>query len=349
MSAPSRKVRHPVRRSGFFNLTELQLDRRGTPKNHHRDAHAALFVIDLFDHAIEVREWPLLDAHLLAHHELHLVPWLVGAFDHVADDALHLGVGNGGRPVLAATDETLDLVSVLDQVPGIVVHHHLDQHITREQAPFRRLALAVLHLHDLLGRHQDAAELVLHAGPVDALLYVALPRLFHAQIGVGDVPAPIGVGFHPTSTPPRLFHAQIGVDDVPAQIGMGCSRTGADFGPMGTAPGQSARRGLHLGDFCSAGHDFFHPKIKSYKTHSSVLSVSHRKSAMTTTKANTYAVICSASLRVGQTTLPTSCHASRAKARNWRPGPDSRNTPAAATSPAISVAHCASAPCLPSK
>src|SRR6218665_1142954 len=270
MSAPSRTARHSVRRSGFFNLTELQLDRRGTPKNHHRDAHAALFVIDLFDHAIEVREWPLLDAHLLAHHELHLVPWLVGAFDHVADDALHLGVGNGGRPGLAATDETLDLVGVLDQVPGIVVHHHLDQHITREQAPFRRLALAVLHLHDLLGGHQDAAELVLHAGPVGALLYFSLHRLFH-------------------------------------------------------------------------------PKIKSYKTHSSVLSVSHRKSAMTTTKANTYAVICSASLRVGQTTLPTSCHASRAKARNWRPGPDSRNTPAAATSPAISVAHCASAPCLPSK
>jgi hypothetical protein len=58
---------------------------------------------------------------------------------------------------------------VLHQVPGVVIHDHLDQHITGEKLAFGGLLLAILDLDHLFSGHQDAAELVLHAGAVDAL------------------------------------------------------------------------------------------------------------------------------------------------------------------------------------
>ena len=58
----------------------------------------------------------------------------------------------------------------------------------------------------------------------------------------------------------------------------------------------------------------------AYSTHSSVLSLSHRYTAITTTKANTAAVVCIVSLRVGQTTFFTSASASRENPRNCWPG-----------------------------
>src|SRR6185312_9716636 len=55
-------------------------------------------------------------------------------------------------------------------------------------------------------------------------------------------------------------------------------------------------------------------------THSSPVSTTHRKNAIRNTKANTMPVVCSVSLRVGQTTRFASSHDSRAKARNAWPG-----------------------------
>jgi hypothetical protein len=49
--------------------------------------------------------------------------------------------------------------------------------------------LAVLDFDDFFGRHQDLAELVLHAGALDALGQRAHDALFHAGIGMHDVPA----------------------------------------------------------------------------------------------------------------------------------------------------------------
>src|SRR5258708_38521920 len=65
-----------------------------------------------------------------------------------------------------------------------------------------------------------------------------------------------------------------------------------------------ARIGVH--DVPPLAHVFFQPRIKSYRTHSSVLSLTHKKTAITTTKANTAAVVCIVSLRLGPTTFFTS-------------------------------------------
>jgi hypothetical protein len=49
--------------------------------------------------------------------------------------------------------------------------------------------LAALHLDHLLDRHQDLAELVLHAGAVDAVLQRALHGFLEPGIRMHDVPA----------------------------------------------------------------------------------------------------------------------------------------------------------------
>jgi hypothetical protein len=88
-----------------------------------------------------------------------------------------------------AADEAGHLVGVLHQVPGVVVHLHLDKHIAGKELALRHVLLAAFHFDDLLDRHEDLAELVLHAGATDAILERALHRLLEAGISMHDVPA----------------------------------------------------------------------------------------------------------------------------------------------------------------
>ncbi len=62
--------------------------------------------------------------------------------------------------------------------------------------------------------------------------------------------------------------------------------------------------------------------MRSYNANSSVLSTSHRNSAIATTKAKTISVTCVVSLRSGQTTRFVSFHESRANAKKRCPGPE---------------------------
>ena len=58
---------------------------------------------------------------------------------------------------------------------------------------------------------------------------------------------------------------------------------------------------------------------------------------MITTKANTIAVVCIVSLRVGHDTLPASAHASCANTKNCLPGSESHATTPAATRPPSTI------------
>src|SRR4029079_7571447 len=185
-------------------------------------------------------ERAVLDAHHLAILEEHFRLGLLHAFAHLLHDGVHFLLGDGRRFHRRAADETGDLVGVLHQVPGVVVHLHLDQHVAREELALGHVLLAGLHLDDLFHRHEDLAELVLHARAVDAVLERARHRLLESRVGVHHVPTL------------RRFNA----------------------------------------------HVFFHPRMRSYSTHSSVLSLTQRNTAMTTTNANTAAVVCIVSLRV---------------------------------------------------
>src|SRR5205085_11291986 len=74
-------------------------------------------------------------------------------------------------------------------------------------------------------------------------------------------------------------------------------------------------------------------------THINPASTIQRKIAMTNTKRNTTPVVCSVSLRVGQTTRFASSHDSREKAANVRPISVNHITPAAAANAPSSAAR----------
>src|SRR5687767_8145944 len=209
-------------------LAKLEFHGSGTSKNGDRHAQAAFLVIHVLDRSLEIGERAIFHAHHLADLEQHLGLGLLHALAHLLHDRLDFLLGNRRGLGGGAADEAGHLVGVLHQVPGVVVHLHLDQHVAGEELALRHVLLAALHLDDLLHRHQDLAELVGHAGAVDAVFERALHRFLEPGIGVHHVPA--------------LAH-------------------------------------------------FFQPMIRSYRTHSSPLSVSHKKTAITTTNAKTAAVV----------------------------------------------------------
>ena len=118
---------------------------------------------------------------------------LFGALLHLVDNLHHLGFRNRSRAILSPAHKTCDLVGVLDQMPGVIVHDHFDQHVTREELALGGLLLAILDFNHFLHGHQDATKLVLHAGTNDALTNIALNRLFHSGISVHHIPAQIRV------------------------------------------------------------------------------------------------------------------------------------------------------------
>src|SRR5471030_1181356 len=303
------------RRLDFFDLAEFQLDRRGATEDGDRDAHFGFLVVDFLDVAVEVGERTILDTHLLAHFVQHFRPRLLDAFLHLLHDLVDFARGNRRRLVRLAADETGDFIGVLDQVPGLVRHFHFNQHIAGEETTLGDRLLAILDFDDLFGRHQDLAELVLHAGAFDALGQRALHALFHAGISVHDVP---------TLAADR--HAYCGCGGRFAELSDGIDCRNAD------RLGFTGRFILHI-----FAHYFLIPRMTSYNRNSRNLSVPHRKTAITSTKANTIAVIWVASLRVGQTTFFVSRTASLPKFKNSRPAVEVHKSRTAKAKPATSA------------
>ncbi len=74
-------------------------------------------------------------------------------------------------------------------MPGLVIHLHLDQHVAREELALTATLLAFPHLHDLFGRDDDLAELVLQTRQLDALFERGLHLVLEIRVGMDDVPA----------------------------------------------------------------------------------------------------------------------------------------------------------------
>ena len=75
----------------------------------------ALFVVDIFHRAVEVRvNGPSLTRTISnSHHELDLVARLVGTFLHLTDDLLHFVFRDGDRFVLGAPTKPVTLLVCL--------------------------------------------------------------------------------------------------------------------------------------------------------------------------------------------------------------------------------------------
>src|SRR5690606_11060396 len=187
----------PRNRSGLLDLPELELDRGGATEDQHRHAQAALLVVDLFDDAIEVVERTIDHANHLARLEQDLGTRLLDAFLDPVQDLGRFVVGDRQRTVGGATDETHDLRGFLDEVPALavdprdaalVVGRDLHQHVAGEELALGTALLAAAHLDHFLGRHQDLAKAVLHAGTGDPVAQRLRHRLLEARVGVHHVP-----------------------------------------------------------------------------------------------------------------------------------------------------------------
>src|SRR4030095_3599786 len=101
--------------------------------------------------------------------------------------------------------EARHLGRALDQVPGVVRHVHLDQHVAGEDFALGDRLRAILHFDHFLHRHEDLAEQVLHFRSLDALDQCTLDALLETRVGVNDEP----LFAHPSALPVNnlMIHA----------------------------------------------------------------------------------------------------------------------------------------------
>ncbi len=77
---------------------------------------------------------------------------------------------------------------MLDQVPGVVVHHHFDQHIAGEEFSPRRPAFAVLDFDDVFRGNQDLTHFIREGHLISPFQQAGLYPSFEAGISMDDVP-----------------------------------------------------------------------------------------------------------------------------------------------------------------
>src|SRR3989338_3282822 len=171
-----------------LHLPVLQFHGGRAAEDGHEDLELAFIGIDLLDRAVEIHERPFLDPYALALLENDLRSGLLLLLLGLLDDAVDLGLFQR-RGLAAGADEAGHARRVLDQVPGLVVHLHLDQHVTGEKFPRRDLFLAGLDLGDLLHRDQHLADLLLQVELLGAGLERGLHAVLVAGLRVDHVPA----------------------------------------------------------------------------------------------------------------------------------------------------------------
>ena len=85
-------------------------------------------------------------------------------------------------------DEAQHLRHFLHEVPGLVIHLHLYEHVSGEEFSLAAPLASLFHLDHLFGRDEDLSELVLQAHALDALFQGLLHLVLEIRIGVNDVP-----------------------------------------------------------------------------------------------------------------------------------------------------------------
>src|SRR5699024_8463531 len=88
------------------------------------------------------------------------------------------------------TNKTEHARHTLDQMPSVVIHFHVHEHVAGEELALGGATLAVLDLHHFLGRHQNIAKILFHALARDMLFQ----RITHFFLILGkslyDIPMP---------------------------------------------------------------------------------------------------------------------------------------------------------------
>ncbi|CAI8864575.1 Secreted protein [Pseudomonas soli] len=172
----------------LLDLAELELHRSRATENEHCNLQAALFVVNLFDGAVEVSKRTINDSNHFTRLEQRLRLRLVTTIGNATEDGLGLFISDRRRLICGTTNETHDSRGILDKVPSPFVHFHLDQYIAREEFALALALLAVAHFNDFFGRDQDLAEFVFHASQLDALDQGAHHMLLVTRVSMHYVP-----------------------------------------------------------------------------------------------------------------------------------------------------------------
>jgi hypothetical protein len=77
---------------------------------------------------------------------------------------------------------------VANDRPAVLVEVHQNEYVSGDTHAVDELALAVLDLNDILHRHLDLEDVVLHGHGYPTVFDVLLDALFEAGVGVNDVP-----------------------------------------------------------------------------------------------------------------------------------------------------------------
>src|SRR5215468_4667617 len=141
----------------LFDLRIFQFDRGRAPENRHGDFDPRLFLVDLLDEAVERGERAVTDANLFADLEGDRRLWPLDPFLDLTHDTHCLAIADRGRSP-AAAEKPGDLGGVLDEVPSLFAHIHLDQHVAGKEFALRADFGAALDLDDFFGRNQDLLE-----------------------------------------------------------------------------------------------------------------------------------------------------------------------------------------------
>src|SRR5688572_16008604 len=192
-------------------LAEIQLHRRRAAEDRDRHAQLVLVVVHVLDVAVKVRERAILHTHRFAHLEQHFRARLLHAFLDLVQDVLHLFLRDRRGFGRRAADEAGHLRRVLHEVPGVVGHLHLDQHVAREELALADVLLAAFHLDHFLNRHEDLPELLRQTRALDAIEQRALHAFFKARIRVHDIP-PLA---HQSTWPRNFFTIHRSVASTP--------------------------------------------------------------------------------------------------------------------------------------
>src|SRR5918998_5365767 len=169
-------------------LVEGELHGRLAPEDRDQNLQPRLVHVYVRDGAREVRERPADDLDrlpdLVVHRGLDLLP---GLYLTRVQQPLDLGPAKGRR-LLPGPDDLGDPRCLADDLPGVLVHVHVDQDVPGELALRRRHLLAVLDLDDALRWDTYLPEVSPQAERLDPPLHRRADLVLVTRVCINNVP-----------------------------------------------------------------------------------------------------------------------------------------------------------------
>src|SRR5215471_94040 len=172
----------------LLDLRVFELHRRRAPEDRDCDLEPSFFFVNLLDEPVERGEWSVADAHLLPDFKGNRGLRSLDPLLHLMHDPCSLVIADRRRPP-ASSEKPGDLSGVLDEMPSLVIHIHLDQHVAWKEFALRAHLSAALDLDHLLCRNENSFEFFGKTLLLGPLADQARDLLFEAGVTVDYVPA----------------------------------------------------------------------------------------------------------------------------------------------------------------